>query len=71
MDQAPIVVPRGFKRFWATIIGTGMGVGFCLLDDGNGSARSGSDDKVKRKGIGRVWQGIEGVSRMMGMVWRV
>ena len=54
-------MPRGFKRFWATIIGTGMGVGYCLLDDGNETARSGIEEEMKRKRIGRVWQGIERV----------
>ena len=55
MDQAPIVVPRGFKRFWATIIWTGMGVGYGLLGDGNETARRGSEKEAKREGIGRVW----------------
>ena len=55
MDQAPIVVPRGFKRFWAAIIWTGMGVGYGLLGDGNGLARMEEAIGVKRKGIGRVW----------------
>ena len=49
-----LVVPRGFKRFWATIIWTGMGVGYGLLGGGNGLARMEETIEVKRKGIGRV-----------------
>ena len=55
MDLAPIAVPRGFKRFWAAIIWTRMGVGCCLLGDGNGLARMEEAIEVRRKGIGRVW----------------
>ena len=38
-----------------------MGVGFDLLGDGNGLARMEGAIEVKREGIGRVWQEIEGV----------
>ena len=34
-----------------------MGVG--LLGDGREAAKVGDSDEAKRKGIGRVWQGIE------------
>ena len=45
-----------------------MGGGFGLLGDGNDTAKNGSEDEVKRKGIGRVWHGIERAWEMTGMV---
>ena len=35
--------------------------GIGLLGAGNGTARSGDNDEVKRNGIGRVWRGVEKV----------
>ena len=55
MDQAPIVVPRGFKGFWAAIIWTRMGVGFGLFGDGNEMVRNRNNMGMKEKGIGRIW----------------
>ena len=39
-----------------------------LLGDGNEAARSGSENEAKRRGIGRVWQGIQRVWKITGMV---
>ena len=54
-------MPRGFKGVLAARIWSGMGVGFGLLVELGKAARDGDGDEVKRRGIERVWQGIEGV----------
>ena len=66
MDQAPIVVPRGFKGVLATEIWSEMGVGFGLLVELGKAARYRNGDKAERRGIGRILGGIEGVWRNAG-----
>ena len=61
MDQAPIVVPRGFKGFWEAIIWARIGVGFGLLGDGSGLVRMKEGIEMDKEGIDRVCQEIEGV----------
>ena len=60
------VLCRGvLDGFWAIRIMVWNGVGFGLLWDGNKAARNGNDMELERKGIGRVWQEIEGYREML------
>ena len=68
MDQAPIVVPRGFSRGLWQQIWSEMEVGFGLLDNGNRAAMKEDNSGRQRKGIGRVWWRIGGVWKLKGIV---
>ena len=57
MDQAPIVVPRGFKGFQTAIIWTRIGVGIGLLGGLDKTARRNNRNEVKGKEL--VGFGIE------------
>ena len=57
---------RGVVRgFWAAIIWTRIGVGVGLLGELGETARRRNRNEVKRKGIDRVWRGIEGYRGML------
>ena len=39
-----------------------------LLGNGIGTARNRSENEAKRKGIGGIWQGIERIWKVTGMI---
>ena len=57
----PYVVPRGFEGILATINMVWNWGGIGLLSNGSESAMKEEEIGMKREGIGRIWQGIEGV----------